>query len=123
MGKATFAMVAAGDGAPPSPAGYRYYLLAHAIGTTLLFITLVAAVWQFMDWVVAPSPCPVSAAQASVSSSTAPSYRAAAALASDPGECDCPKNARNVRNVRMPRDPVGPRPAQDVGIGGKRSPK
>ena len=53
MRKATFRMAAAGDGAPPSSAGYWYYLLAHAIGTALLLITLVAAVWQFMDWVVA----------------------------------------------------------------------
>lgn len=120
MGKATFRMVAAGDGAPPSPAGYRYYLLAHAIGTTLLFIVLVAAVWQFMDWVVAPSPCPVSAAQASVSSSAFPSAQTTVRLTSDAGECDCPERART---LRMPRDPVGPRPAQDVGIGGKRSPK
>jgi hypothetical protein len=48
-------MVAAGDGAPPSPAGYCYYLVAHAIATALLLTTLTVAVWQFMDWVVTPS--------------------------------------------------------------------
>lgn len=134
MRKATFRMVAAGDGAPPSPAGYWYYLLAHAIATTLLLATLVVAVWHFMDWVVAPAPCPESVAHASVSSSATlaatevttapvsaiPVYRATAALASDRGECDCPNSARS---VRMPRDPVGPRPAQDAGTSGKRSPR
>ena len=65
MRRASFKMVAAGDGAPRSPTGYWYYLVAHAIGTVLLLITLVAAVWQFMDWVVAPSECLASSAQPS----------------------------------------------------------
>lgn len=67
MGKATFKMVAAGDGSPQSPSGYSFLVLAHAIATVLLLITLVAAVWQFMDWVVTPS-CPGDAAMSSVSS-------------------------------------------------------
>lgn len=55
MRQATFKMVAAGDGSPPTSAGYCYYLVAHAVATVLLLLTLVVAVWQFMDWVVAPS--------------------------------------------------------------------
>ncbi|WAJ42558.1 hypothetical protein OK015_14815 [Mycobacterium sp. Aquia_216] len=55
MRQVTFKMVAAGDGAPPTSTGYCYYLVAHAVATVLLLITLVAAVWQFMDWVVTPS--------------------------------------------------------------------
>jgi len=70
MGKATFRMVAATDGAPPSPSGYRYYLLVHAIATVVLLITLVAAVWQFMDWIVTPS-CVGDTSLSSVSSSSA----------------------------------------------------
>ncbi|WP_025734990.1 hypothetical protein [Mycobacterium genavense] len=55
MRQVTFKMVAAGDGSPPTSTGYCYYLVAHAVATVLLLITLVAAVWQFMDWVVTPS--------------------------------------------------------------------
>ncbi|ORJ58477.1 hypothetical protein [Mycobacterium simiae] len=55
MRQATFKMVAAGDGSPPTSTGYCYYLVAHAVATVLLLLTLVVAVWQFMDWVVAPS--------------------------------------------------------------------
>jgi len=104
MRRASFKMVAAGDGAPPSPTGYWYYLVAHAIGTVLLLITLVAAVWQFMDWVVAPSECLASSAQPSRSAVAEAAGDAAAALAptrsyhdvariqtaSNPGECPCP---------------------------------
>jgi hypothetical protein len=68
MGKATFKMVAATDGSPPSPSGYWYYLLAHAIATALLLVTLVAAVWQFMDWIVTPS-CLADTSLSSASSS------------------------------------------------------
>jgi hypothetical protein len=39
-------------------------------------------------------------------------------LATSSGECDCPKNA-----LKTPRDPVAPRPVQDVGTSGKRSPR
>jgi hypothetical protein len=118
MGNATFKMVAAGDGSPPSPSGYSYYLLAHAIATVLLLITLVAAVWQFMDWVVAPSPCLESSPQLSVSSSKAaaapvttspvvsksaqagealsprPSYHyaARAEMSASTGDCPCPNS-------------------------------
>jgi hypothetical protein len=67
MEKATFRMVAATDGSPSSPSGYSYYLLAHAIATVLLLITLVAAIWEFMGWVTAPSCL----GDASVSSSPA----------------------------------------------------
>ncbi|MDT5259907.1 MAG: hypothetical protein QOD10_4987 [Mycobacterium sp.] len=70
MGKATFRMVAATDGSPSSPSGYSYYLLAHAIATVLLLITLVAAIWEFMGWVTAPS-CLGDASVPSVSSSPA----------------------------------------------------
>jgi hypothetical protein len=55
MRQVTFKMVAAGDGSPPTSTGYWYYLMVHAVATVLLLITLVAAVWQFMDWVVTPS--------------------------------------------------------------------
>ena len=120
MRRAGFKMVAAGDGAPPSPTSYWYYLLAHAIGTALLLITLVAAVWQFMDWVVAPSPCLASDTQAPVSSAGVPQDRVAVRLAASSSECDCPNSAQN---LRMPRDSAVPRPVQDVGTGGKRSPR
>lgn len=68
MGKATFKMVAAGDGSPQSPSGYGLLVFAHAIATVLLLVVLVAGVWQFMDWVVTPS-CPGDAAMSSASSS------------------------------------------------------
>jgi hypothetical protein len=85
MGQATFRMVAATDGSPPSPAGYRYYLLAHAIATVLLLITLVAAVWQFMDWIVTPS-CLGDTSLSSVSSSSvaAPATTMTSPVASSP---------------------------------------
>jgi hypothetical protein len=67
MGRATFNMVAATDGSPPFRSGY--YLLAHVIGTVLLLITLVAAVWQFMAWIVTPS-CLGDTSLSSVSSSS-----------------------------------------------------
>jgi hypothetical protein len=67
-GKATFKMVAAGDGSPQSPSGYGFLVFAHAIATVLLLIVLVAGVWEFMDWVVTPS-CPGDAAMSSVASS------------------------------------------------------
>jgi hypothetical protein len=134
MRRATLRMVAAGDGAPPSPTGYWYYLVAHAIGTVLLLITLVAAVWQFMDWVVTPSECLESSSQPSMSSSGAgaavrvmaaapsPTVHDAARtqLASDPGECPCQSSART---FRMLRDSAAPRPARDAGISEKRSPR
>jgi hypothetical protein len=75
MGISTFKMVAASDGSPPSPTGYCYYLLVHAIATVLLLITLVAAVWQFMEWVVGPS-CPEGSSHSSVSTSATPAASA-----------------------------------------------
>ncbi|WAC89164.1 hypothetical protein [Mycobacterium sp. Aquia_213] len=120
MRQVTFKMVAAGDGSPPTSTGYCYYLVAHAVATVLLLITLVAAVWQFMDWVVTPS-CLEASATTSVSTTPVASrttkaeeirnspgqpgvahstwterpasYRTAAqteALA-DAGDCPCPK--------------------------------
>jgi hypothetical protein len=80
MGKATFKMVAATDGSPPSPSGHCYHLLAHAVATVLLLITLVAAMWQFMDWIVKPSCL----ADTSLSSSMAPSSSAAPATTTSP---------------------------------------
>ncbi len=71
MRQVTFKMVAAGDGSPPTSTGYCYYLMAHAVATVLLLITLVAAVWQFMDWVVTPS-CPEASSVASATSVTSP---------------------------------------------------
>jgi hypothetical protein len=90
MGTTTFKMVAAGDGSPQSPSGYRYYVLAHAIATVLLPIVLVTAIWEFMDWVVAPS-C-LGDASLSVSSSVTPSqhYSARAESALGDGDCPCP---------------------------------
>jgi hypothetical protein len=83
MGKATFRMVAAGDGSPQSPAGYRYYLVAHAVATALLLIALVAAIWQFMDWVGAPSCLSAGPAQ-----SVTLTAHTEGAL--DRGDCPCP---------------------------------
>jgi hypothetical protein len=108
MRQVTFKMVAAGDGSPETPTGYCYYLFAHAVATVLLLITLVAAVWQFMDWVVTPS-CPqassTSSAVAVAAGTTAPlaaepahtaasvTYRDAARTETlaDSGDCPCPK--------------------------------
>jgi hypothetical protein len=92
MGNATFRMVAATDGAPPSPSGYGY-LLAQAIATVVLFITLVAGVWQFMDWVGAPSECLGSSPQPSTSSSPPRSYQYVARVegARSSDECPCPQ--------------------------------
>lgn len=67
MRQATLKMVAAGDGSPPSSSGYCYYLVAQAVATVLLLLTLVVAVWQFMDWVVAPS-CAEAGPQSSAAS-------------------------------------------------------
>ena len=98
MRRATFKMVAAGDGSPPTPTGYCYYLVAHAVATVLLLTTLVAAAWQFMDWIGAPS-CLESSAPSSVSASTAvgaPSIRLAARaeMVPDPADCPCPKTEK-----------------------------
>jgi hypothetical protein len=91
MGIATFKTVAAGDGSPQSPSGYCYYLLFHAIATVLLLIALLAAIWQFMDWVVAPS-CSKDVSLASASSSVAAAHRysARAESALDDSDCPCP---------------------------------
>ncbi|CDO88671.1 hypothetical protein AWC29_07685 [Mycobacterium triplex] len=116
MRQVTFKMVAAGDGAPPTSTGYCYYLVAHAVATVLLLITLVAAVWQFMDWVVTPSCLAASSASPSAvavaAGTTAPltaqpahtgewvSYRdtarteAAAGFKADSGDCPCPKSGK-----------------------------
>ncbi|GBG38787.1 hypothetical protein [Mycobacterium montefiorense] len=72
MRQVTFKMVAAGDGSPPTSTGYCYYLMAHAVATVLLLITLVAAVWQFMDWVVTPSCLAASSVSTETPVSTAP---------------------------------------------------
>jgi hypothetical protein len=72
MRQVTFKMVAAGDGSPPTSTGYCYYLMAHAVATVLLLITLVAAVWQFMDWVVTPSCLEASSVSSAASVTTTP---------------------------------------------------
>jgi hypothetical protein len=92
-------MVAAGDGSPQSPSGYRYYLVAHAVATALLLIALVAAIWQFMDWVATPS-CLADASTQRVSSapvaldsvqaSGPPHLSAHAEAALNRGDCPCP---------------------------------
>lgn len=97
MGIATFKTVAAGDGSPQSPSGYAYYLVVHAIATALLLIALVAAIWQFMDWVAAPS-CPkpaLASVSSSASSAAAESHRDAALASTD---CPCP-HERQRENV------------------------
>jgi hypothetical protein len=86
---ATFKTVAAGDGSPQSPSGYCYYLLFDTIATVLLLIALVAATWQFMDWVVAPS-CSKDVSLASASSSVAASHRYSARTESALDDTDCP---------------------------------
>lgn len=99
MGRATFTMVAAGDGSPQSPSGYAYYLVAHAIATVLLLIALVAAIWQFMDWVGGPSCLaggsapPASSAPVvldSVQASEPARLSAHAEAALSQGDCFCP---------------------------------
>jgi hypothetical protein len=74
-------MVAAGDGSPSSPAGYCALVVAHAIVTVVLLIALVAAAWQFMNWVQTPS-CPKDAAPASVAQASP-----LRAPALDPDDC------------------------------------
>jgi hypothetical protein len=71
MGKATVKMVAGGDGSLQLAPGYRY-LWAHGIVTVLLLIALLAAAWEFMGWVVAPSACLVDSSPSSACSSPAP---------------------------------------------------
>jgi len=95
--RATFTMVAAGDGAPRSPSGYDYYLLVHTIATVLLLVTLVAGIWQFMDWVAAPScPGPVRLSSVTSPAAEAPAGTAAPAASGSvqaalrSGECPCP---------------------------------
>ncbi|OBI90740.1 hypothetical protein [Mycobacterium sp. 1245805.9] len=90
MGIATFKTVAAGDGSPQSPSGYCYYLVLHAIATALLLIAFVAAIWQFMNWIAAPS-CPKDVSLASVSSPVAASHRHPVA---DGTDCPCPHELR-----------------------------
>jgi hypothetical protein len=110
MRQVTFKMVAAGDGSPETPTGYCYYLFAHAVATVLLLITLVAAVWQFMDWVVTPSCLEASSVSSSAGAvaagTTAPltaksahtvawvSYRDTARTESLADECHCPKTGK-----------------------------
>ncbi|ORW97714.1 hypothetical protein AWB92_03425 [Mycobacterium sp. IEC1808] len=86
MGIATFKTVAAGDGSPHSPSGYCYYLVFHAVATALLLITLVAAIWQFMNWIAEPS-CPRDVSLASVSAPVGASHHLSAR--GDSG-CPCP---------------------------------
>jgi hypothetical protein len=100
MGIAGLGPVAAGDGSPQ-----LRYVLAHAIATMLLLITLVAAGWQFVAWVVEPSACladgprpptssPATSPAVAVVSATRPTasyhYSARAKLALTSGECPCP---------------------------------
>ena len=110
MGKATFKMVAAGDGSPQSESGYSFLVLAHAIATVLLLITLVAAVWQFMDWVVTPS-CPGDTALSSVSSS-------APAPAPAPAATTSPVAPRSVQAGESRRTPgrTGVSPTTPTGL-------
>ena len=110
MGKATFNMVAAGDGSPQSASGYSLLVLAHAIATVLLLITLVAAVWQFMDWVVTPS-CPGDTALSSVSSS-------ALAPAPAPAATTSPVAPRSVQAGESRRTPgrTGVSPTTPTGL-------
>ena len=46
--------------------------MAHAVATVLLLITLVAAVWQFMDWVVTPSCLEASSVSSAAPVTTTP---------------------------------------------------
>ena len=107
MGKATFKMVAAGDGSPQSESGYSFLVLAHAIATVLLLITLVAAVWQFMDWVVTPS-CPGDTALSSVSSSAPAPAPAATTLPVAPRSVQAGESRRTPgRTGVSPTTPTG----------------
>ncbi|MEE6138424.1 hypothetical protein SKC41_19100 [Mycobacterium sp. 050128] len=116
MRQVTFKMVAAGDGSPPTSTGYCYYLVAHALATVLLLMTLVAAIWQFMDWVVTPSCLAASSGSssavavaagttapltdkplptaASISLGTAARTETVAGFKADSGDCPCPKSAK-----------------------------
>lgn len=71
MGKATFRTLTGTDGSLQLPSGFRH-LFAHGITTVLLLVTLMAAAWQFMDWMVAPSACLIDSSQSSATSSSAP---------------------------------------------------
>ena len=71
MGKVTFRTLAGTDGSLQLPSGFRH-LFAHGITTVLLLVTLMAAAWQFMDWMVAPSACLIDSSQSSATSSSAP---------------------------------------------------
>jgi hypothetical protein len=102
MGKPQFRMVAAGDGGPPSPTGYSYYLLVHALGTVLLLVALVAAIWQFMDWAVAPATCLESGSRPAMSAVTAAAKDAAAALAPTPRVQDASRITMAAKPVECP---------------------
>ena len=71
MGKVTFRTLAGTDGSLQLPSGFRH-LFAHGITTVLLLVTLMAAAWHFMDWMVAPSACLIDSSQSSATSSSAP---------------------------------------------------
>jgi hypothetical protein len=92
MGVAAFNIVAAGDGSPQRLSGYRVLVL-HAIATVLLLLAVVAALWEFMDWVATPS-CPPGAAVPTVSSPTVAARAGQPAMGSPAptdGECPCPQ--------------------------------
>jgi hypothetical protein len=77
MGKVTFRTLAGTDGSLQLPSGFRH-LFAHGITTVLLLVTLMAAAWHFMDWMVAPSACLIDSSQSSATSSSATSSSAPA---------------------------------------------
>jgi hypothetical protein len=83
MGKATFNPVTAADGSAQLQSESRQ-VMAHGIMTVLLLVTLMAAAWGFMDWVVAPSACPTDSAQSTGSSSSPPAALVAAPRATSP---------------------------------------
>jgi hypothetical protein len=100
MGLAGIRPIAASGGPPQLPSGYRY-LLAHAIATLLLLITLAAVGWQFVAWVAEPSACLIDSSQSLRSSQTTPPvaiaptasyhYSARAKLAVSDSGCPCPE--------------------------------
>ncbi|OBI44439.1 hypothetical protein A5706_03705 [Mycobacterium sp. E796] len=58
----------------------------HAVATALLLIALVAAIWQFMNWIAAPS-CLKDVSLASVSAPVGASHHISAL---DDTGCPCP---------------------------------
>jgi hypothetical protein len=123
VGKATVRMVASGDGSLQLAPGYRY-LWAHGIVTVLLLIALLAATWEFMGWVVAPSACLVDSSPPSACSPPAPaSWGTTSPVVSRLVQADeSSRRPGTTPVVRMRQGSAAPRPAPGVDTSAQRSP-